>query len=91
MKRIFWLALLLLAACQAPPALPTIDILDGDEHIVHATESRIPAEIFAEASIVTTNLDRLLVNGEPADANAPSSQTSMSAVDKTEVAPFGSM
>lgn len=72
MKRIFWLALLfLLVACQAPSTLPTIDIIDGDEHIVHATEARIPTEIFAEAGISLNALDRLFVNGAETDANTP--------------------
>ncbi len=70
MKHIFWLALLFLAACQAPPpALPKIDIIDGDEHIVHATESRLPAELLAEAGIFLQPLDRVLVNGLESDPN----------------------
>ncbi len=72
MKRIFWLTLtFLIAACQASPtpAPVTIDIIDGDEHIVHITEARIPAQIFREAGIVLGSLDKLYVNGDEADAN----------------------
>ena len=62
MKRIFWLALLfLLVACQVPPAMPTIDIIDGDEHIVHATELRVPAQIFAEAGISFNALEQFTI------------------------------
>ena len=70
MKYIFWLALIfLLVACQAPPAIPTIDIIDGDEHIVHATALRVPVEIFAEAGISFNSPDKLFINGAEADVN----------------------
>lgn len=71
MKRIFWLALLfLIAACQAQPTLPIIDIFDGEAHVALATEARIPAQILAEAGLSLGSLDTLFVNGEVADANA---------------------
>ncbi len=73
MKKTFWLLLaFLFAACQAPPpALPTIDIIEGNTHIVHATEARIPADIFAEAGISLGALDRLYLNGTEIDAITP--------------------
>lgn len=74
MKRIFWLILaILLVACQTPTPshLPTINIVDGETHIVHASELRVPMQIFVETGIVFGSLDRLYVNGKKFDANAP--------------------
>ena len=63
MKRIFWLALILLTACQTQAPLPTIDILNGDTHIAHVSESRVPAQILTEAGITLGALDTLYLNG----------------------------
>jgi uncharacterized protein YabE (DUF348 family) len=71
MKYIYWLALaFMLIACQAPPSLPTIDIIDGETHSVQTTTARVPAEIFAESGIPFGPLDKLYVNGAETEANA---------------------
>ena len=70
MKRIFWLALLLLIACQPQPTLPTIDIFAGDKHIALSSESRIPAQLLAEAGITLGVLDTLYLNGLQIDPKA---------------------
>ena len=70
MKRIFWLALLVLSACQPQPTLPIIDIFDGETHITQATEARVPTQILVEAGLSLGSLDILFVNGEVADTNA---------------------
>ena len=70
MKRTLWLALLvLLVACQPQAPLETVDILDGETHISQPVNSRIPAEILADAGISLGSLDKLSVNGEEADPN----------------------
>lgn len=70
MKYALRLALLfLLAACQRtlPPAAYTIHIIDGENALIHHSDSRIPAEILAEAGITLGARDELLVNGQIAD------------------------
>jgi len=70
MKRILWLALVfLLAACQPQFSRGTINILDGEKTIAHATNLHIPAQILAEAGITLDAHDKLLVNGQFADPN----------------------
>ena len=72
MKHTFWLVLaLLLAACQAQAPLEKINILDGEELLSLPAISRIPAEILAENDIPIASLDRILINGEIVDPNAP--------------------
>ena len=72
MKHTLWLALLfLLVACQPQAPLETIDILDGETHIAHEAVSRIPAQIFAESGMVVSGLDKVYLNGDLIDVNAP--------------------
>lgn len=70
MKRILWLALILIiAACQPQAPTGNITILDGATHLSLATDSRLPAEILTEAGITLTPADRVLINGEIGDLN----------------------
>lgn len=69
MKRIFWLALFFLVACQTQTSLLTVDIFNGDTHTTHVSESRIPARVLAEAGIPLNALDTLLLNGQKIDPN----------------------
>ncbi len=72
MKRILWLGLIfLITACQSPSSVNTIDLLDGESHFSLLTNSRIPIEIITEAGIPFTSADRILINGQIVDPNAP--------------------
>jgi uncharacterized protein YabE (DUF348 family) len=72
MKHTLWLALIfILAACQPQAPLEALHILDGETYISNSVESRVPAQILAEAGIILGPLDRLLVNGQFSDLNTP--------------------
>lgn len=74
MKHALWLALIfLLVACQPTPAPPahTIQLIDGENALAHATDSRVPAEILTEAGITLNPRDEILVNGEKANPTTP--------------------
>ena len=64
MKRILWSALLfILLACQPQPPAATIHILNGENLIFLQTDSRVSAEMLAEAGITLAPADSVLVDG----------------------------
>ncbi len=72
MKRIFWLALILLiTACQPQTPPDIIFFIDGEEVHTLLASSRVPTEILAENDIFLNAADRVLVNGEIVDIATP--------------------
>lgn len=64
------LAALLLFACQ-PAASQPVTIIDGDQPLTLQTTGRVPSTILSEAGISLDPGDSILLNGFPAQPDAP--------------------
>ena len=69
-KRIAFLAILLLVACQ-PGASAHVQIIENGQVRVASMGNGIPAAILAEAGVALDAADKILVNGIPHPADEP--------------------